>query len=170
WLEGYLLNINPRWLRDDTAAFLGLTYLGVSLLVFFCFYSSALVRELCRPAQRINAEPFPYIGLMFFVIAVRMHENHAIQVLPLLLLTGLVLARQRLIFATLSLTILANMVLHTRELFGEPVSPLLQNLRALNAALNLTIFLYWTYSFFKGSVVDVSNTFRRGLARGIHLC
>jgi hypothetical protein len=92
----------------------------------------------------VTPEPFAYIGLLFFTFSVRGHENHAIQVLPLLLLTGLVLQHQRVVFSALTLTILANMALHSPEVVGDQPSRVIAWARLANAGLCVATFLYWT--------------------------
>ena len=78
-----------------------------------------------------------------------MHENHAMQVLPLLLLSGLLLGRQRVIFGVLSLTILANMLLHSPEVTGEHASRLIEAARLINAAANVAVFGFWSYELYR---------------------
>lgn len=153
WLVLAPQGANPLEIPDSAQTFLGVSYFAISMLILLVFYSGVATRLLKTPLERLTSEPFAYTGLLFFVFAVRAHENHAIQVLPLLLLTGLALWHQRVIFAALTLTILANMMLHSPEIVGEQSSRLVESMRVLNAALCVSIFAYWTYTMFRPRAV-----------------
>jgi Gpi18-like mannosyltransferase len=157
WLVTSFEGVDPRWLADNEPLFWGMTYFAVAMFIFAGIYSATVMKTLRMARNGLSSEPLAYLGLAFFVFAVRMHENHLIQVLPLLLLTGLTLRHQRVIFAGVSLAVLANLILHSKELTGAEASPLIQHLRIVNAVLNLSLFFYWSYYFFKGSWKEIAR-------------
>jgi hypothetical protein len=144
WLLLDPWGVDPLKTPDSSVAFLGITYFAISASVLLILYG-VLAIKIFRDRFRLTAEIFAFICMLFFTIGVRAHENHAIQVLPLLLLTGLVLRHQKVVFAALSVTILANMVLHSTELVGKHASPLVGVLRDVNAAFCVSVFAYWSF-------------------------
>ena len=149
WLAVSLAGGNPAKLKDGTVVFWGITYFALAMSILALLYAGTTAGILRKAREQIQAEHFAFIGLMFFTFGVRMHENHAMQVLPLLLLSGLMLRRQRMILAVLSITILANMLLHSPEVTGEPVSRLIEALRVINAAACLGVFCFWGYALYR---------------------
>lgn len=164
WLVTTLQGLNPRWLSDHAPLFYGLSYFAAGLLIFAGFYVVVVVKTLRTPLARLTAEPFAYIALLFFIFAVRMHENHLAQALPLLLLTGLTLRHQKVVFALLTLAVFANLLLHTHEITADATSPLLQSLRMTNAALHLATLVYWSRHALKGGITELRGAIRVGVS------
>jgi len=175
WLVASLKGLNPAKTLDNEKVVAALSYFTLSMILLGITYVLVLLKIIeRRQLQRLKSlwtfsrqpltdvakreaagfdwqllsEAFAYLGFAFFIFAVRMHENHAIQVLPLLLLTCLRERRLQLIFALLSLTMLFNMMLHSVEITGEEVTNRISNLRLANSLVNLLIFAYWSSSFF----------------------
>jgi hypothetical protein len=144
WLVLAPFGQDPLKLPDRSPIFLGISYFALSMTIILIFYAAVSYRMLKSKTEPLPVEPFAYIGLLFFAFSVRGHENHAIQVLPLLLLTGLAFTYQRIIFAALSLTILVNMALHSPEIVGEQSSTVIDWIKVVNSGGCVGIFLYWT--------------------------
>jgi Gpi18-like mannosyltransferase len=134
-------------IKDSTELFAGLSYSVVSLVLLVVLYTVA-ARVLIKTHSPLTAEPVAYICLLVFVFAVRMHENHSLQILPILLLSGLALRHQRIIFGTLSITILANMALHSPEIVGYEGNAFASAAGVLNSGLNVAILAYWSWELF----------------------
>src|SRR6185503_7781955 len=149
WLIVSLGGGAPKEVEDGTIVFWGVSCFAISMLIVGAFYSAAATGIIKRARERLHAEHFAYLGLIFFVFAVRMHENHAMQILPLLLLSGLALRRQRLVFGVLSLTILANMMLHSSEIVGLQPSRWVEWARIMNSTANLALFGFWSYELYR---------------------
>ena len=171
WVVASRKGLNPARTLDSEKVFDHLSYFALSMILLGVVYASVLAKIFMRErfqllkfklrGKREESEPgkelfdwqflsevFAYLGFAFFIFAVRMHENHAIQVLPLLLLTGIRKRHQQIIFAALSLTILANMMLHSVEITGEEITSAIDNLRIANSVVNLLIFACWSFSLF----------------------
>lgn len=175
WLVASMKGLNPAKTLDNEKVFAALSYFALSMILLGIIYALVLLKVIKsrhsqhlkslwmfsrqpstditeREAERFDwqlfSEAFAYLGFAFFIFAVRMHENHAIQVLPLLLLTCLRERRLQVIFALLSLTMLFNMMLHSVEITGEEVTNRISNLRLVNSIGNLLIFAYWSFSLF----------------------
>jgi dolichyl-phosphate-mannose-protein mannosyltransferase len=149
WLVVSLGHGDPARLKDSTVVFWGISYFALAMSILALLYAGATAGIIRKAREHIRAEHFAFIGLMFFMFGVRMHENHAMQVLPLLLLSSLMLGRQRVIFGVLSVTILANMLLHSPEVTGEPASRLIEAARLINAAANVVVFGFWSYELYR---------------------
>jgi hypothetical protein len=149
WLIVSLGEGAPKEVEDGTIVFWGVSFFAISMLIVGTFYSAAVIGIIKKAREHLHAEHFAYLGLIFFVFAVRMHENHAMQVLPLLLLSGLALRRQRLVFGVLSLTILANMMLHSSELVGLQPSRWVEWARVINSTANIALFGFWSYELYR---------------------
>ena len=149
WLAVSLAGGNPARLKDGTVVFWGVGYFALAMSILGILYAGATAGILRKAREYIRAEHFAFMGLMFFTFGVRMHENHAMQVLPLLLLCGLVVRRQKVIFGVLSITILANMLLHSPEVTGEAWSRLIGALRVINAAVCVGVFAFWSYALYR---------------------
>jgi len=145
WLALSVLRLSPKETPDSTVAFAGITYFALGVSLVLLFYVLAAARLLKTDNNSLIIETCAYLGWVFFTFSPRMHENHAIQVLPLLLLTGLKLRRQRVIFALISLTILINMAAHSPEIVSDLSSVLVERIRKVNAAVNVAVFVYWAY-------------------------
>ena len=163
WLVSSIAGFDPK-MDDSTTALAGLSYSVVSIVMVVTLYALALMFLLKKRAAPLTAEPLAYVCMLIFIFAVRMHENHAIQIIPLLSLTGLILPHQRAIFLGLTLTVFANMLLHSREIVGVDGGTLLLAARTVNSALNVAIFAYWSWKLFRRSeqAVVFSRAFDTG--------
>ena len=149
WLAVSLGGQNPAKLKDSTVVLWGVSYFALAMSILAVLYTGASAGIIRTARRHIRPEHFAFIGLMFFTFGVRMHENHAMQVLPLLLLSGLMLKRQRVIFGVLSITILSNMMLHSPEVTGEPSSRLIEVARLINAAVDVVVFAFWSVALLR---------------------
>jgi hypothetical protein len=149
WLAVSLGGQNPAKLKDSTVVLWGVSYFAVAMSILAVLYTGASAGMIRTVRRHIRPEHFAFIGLIFFTFGVRMHENHAMQVLPLLLLSGLMLRRQRVIFGVLSITILSNMMLHSPEVTGEPSSRLIEVARLINAAVDVVVFGFWSVALLR---------------------
>jgi Gpi18-like mannosyltransferase len=133
--------------HDTAIAFAGLSYRTVGLLLFAFVYGLALIRLLRQPA----ADVWPvaaYVGLAFFFFPTEVHENYGFAVLALLACATVTETRFGLLYLAMTLTMLANYVLHDPGLiprFGlaAPDTQLL-NVRWANSAINALTFAMWT--------------------------
>ena len=148
WLVSSIAGFDPK-MDDSATAFAGLSYSVVSIVTVVTLYALSVTLLLKKKAAPLTSEPLAYVCMLIFVSAVRMHENHAIQIIPLLLLTGLTLPHQRVIFSGLTLTVFMNMVLHSREIVGVDSGNLLFAARMMNSALNVAILAYWSWKLFR---------------------
>ncbi|HEV8486443.1 MAG TPA: hypothetical protein VGV87_23060 [Blastocatellia bacterium] len=164
WLVVSLGGEDPGRLKDSAVVFWGISYFALAMSIIALLYAGVTAGIIRKAREHIRAEHFAFIGLMFFTFGVRMHENHAMQVLPLLLLSGLMLRRQRVIFGVLSATILANMLLHSPEVTGEPASRLIEAARLINAAANVAIFGFWSYEIYHEFREREQSEFGQGYA------
>ena len=147
WLVSSVGGLDPK-MDDSTVALAGLSYSALSIAILITLYTvvaTVLVKKSYPPA----AEPIAYVCLLVFVFAVRMHENHGLQILPLLALTGLALQHQRVIFASLSAAILANMLLHSPEVMGDVSDTLVLAAGIVNSGLTVGILGYWSWTLFR---------------------
>jgi hypothetical protein len=101
-------------------------------------------------------------ALGWFVCTTQAHENHLFFALPLLALAWPTRPSLLIVFAVLSATLLANMVLHDQlvlEALGrEPDDPLVALLRSLNAAVNVLCFVGWSLVRITGQYDPRGNT------------
>jgi uncharacterized membrane protein len=146
WFLLSLGGVDPQ-IKDSTELIAGLPYSIVSLVMLILLYTVA-ARLLIKKASPFTAEPVAYVCLLVFVLAVRMHENHSLQILPLLLLTGLTLRHLRVVFGALSVTILANMALHSPEIVGYESNAVASVAGVLNSGMNVAILAYWSWELF----------------------
>ena len=149
WLVLSPMGIDPRRLDDQTVVFFGLSYFVISLLIVLGIYVVVATDVVKKARDHLSVEPFAYLGLAFFVFGVRMHENHSIQILPLLVMTGLALTHQRIVFGLLSLAFLSNMALHSPEITGQDTGGVVQFARVLNSALVVGVFAYWSFEIYR---------------------
>jgi hypothetical protein len=157
WLVLSPLEIDARRLDDQTVVFLGLSYFVISLLIVLAIYSVVVTGAIKRAREHLSFEPFAYLGLAFFVFGVRMHENHSIQILPLLLMTGLAMTHQRVVFGLLSLAFLSNMALHSPEIVGQQATALVHFGRVLNSAVVVGVFGYWSFAIYRRRRSDLHD-------------
>ena len=164
WLAASLAGADPGKVKDGTSLFLGVNCYEIAFLLVAGWYAVTAFGIARRARRGVAAEPLAFLGMIFFTFSVRMHENHAFQILPLLLLSGLATRRQRIVFIALSLTILANLALHSPEVVGEETSRLIDWARIANSIANLGIFGYWSYSLLGGELLPdpIRQMFRRG--------
>ena len=163
WLILAPQGIDPLRLPSGSPVFLGISYFTLGLAIILIFYSGVVIRLLRKGAEQLTPEPFAYIGLLFFTFSVRGHENHAMQVLPLLLMTGLAINYQRVVFAALSFTILANMALHSPEVVGEQASRVIEWARIANSGLCVVTFSYWSLKMGSRHISYAIGHFRFGI-------
>jgi hypothetical protein len=149
WMVLSPFGVDARRLDDQTGVFLGLSYFVISLLIVLAIYGVVLTGVLKRARENLSFEPFAYLGLAFFVFGVRMHENHSIQILPLLVMTGLALTHQRVVFVLLSLAFTSNMALHSPEIVGQEATALVNVARILNSVLVVGVFGYWSLEIYR---------------------
>ena len=80
WIVLKLQGLDPTRTPDSDPTALGVSYLGLSVIAVGVFYVAGTFK-LIKERDKLSAEPFAYIGLVFFIAGTRAHENHAIQVL-----------------------------------------------------------------------------------------
>ena len=148
WLFSSIAGLDPK-MDDSSTVFVGLSYSVVALAMVGTLYALAMTFLLKKKSVALTAEPLAYVCMLVFIFAVRMHENHGIQIIPLLLLTGLVLPHQRVIFAGLTFAIFVNMLLHSREVVGVESGSLLFAARIANSGLNVGLLAYWSWNLFR---------------------
>jgi Gpi18-like mannosyltransferase len=84
----------------------------LSLLLFGAFYLGVLARVRRSPEPQGLYVAAATVSFGFFVLSTHMHENHLFYTLPLLALAGAASRPARRLLALLTLTMLANMLLH----------------------------------------------------------
>jgi Gpi18-like mannosyltransferase len=146
WLVSSLSGLDPL-MDDSTVALAGVSYAVLSIAILVVVYAG-VATVLVKKAYPLTAEPFAYACLLVFVFAVRMHENHGLQILPLLALTGLMLKHQRIVFGALSAVILANMLLYSPEVMGGASDTLVLAAGIVNSGLTVGILAYWSWKLF----------------------
>ena len=149
WLLMSIVGLDPK-MDDGSKAIAGLSYSFVSVAMVLALYVLALTLLLKKKVP-LTPELPAYVCLLTFIFAVRMHENHAIQIVPLLALTGLTLPRQRVVFAGLTLTLFANMLMHSREITGADTSALMFAARLMNSTIFVALLGYWSWKLFHRS-------------------
>jgi hypothetical protein len=146
WLVLQLRGQDPIFLQDSARVVGPLTYREVSaalvaasmLLTFWLYWT--------RRASLAETAALGVLG--WFTFTTQAHENHLFFALPLLSLAWP--SRPWLLapFGVISLTLLLNMVLHdllVLEALGRSLDdPLVEQLRVLNAALNVACLAGWT--------------------------
>jgi len=162
WLVSSAGGLDPK-MDDSTVAIAGISYSVLSIALLVALYA-VVATVLVKKSYPLTAEPFAYVCLLVFVFAVRMHENHGLQILPLLALTGLTMKRQGVIFAGLTAVILANMLLHSPEVMGDSSEGLVFVAGIVNSVLTIGILAYWSWTLFRQSRVGVGEM---GLASAI---
>jgi len=99
-----------------------------------------------RRASLAEAAALGVLG--WFVLTTQAHENHMFYALPLLALAWPERPSLLVVYAVLSLTFLMNMLLHDQlvlEALGRGLGdPLVEQLRMLNAGLNVVCLVGWT--------------------------
>ncbi|MBV9579697.1 MAG: hypothetical protein JO057_14000 [Chloroflexi bacterium] len=146
WLVLQLRGQDPLFLEDSARAVGPLTYrvlssalVGASMLLTFWLYWT-------RRASLAEAAALGVLG--WFTFTTQAHENHLFFALPLLSLAWPARPWLLLPFGVVSLTLLLNMVLHDQlvlEGLGRSLDdPLVQQLRLMNAALNVACWVGWS--------------------------
>jgi hypothetical protein len=146
WVVLQLRAQDPLFLQDSARAVGPLTYrvlagglVTVMVLLTIWLYWS-------RRASLPEAAALAVLG--WFTFTTQAHENHLFFALPLLSLAWPARPALLIPFAVVSLTLLANMVLHDQlvlESMGSGLQdPLIIQLRLANAALNVACCLSWS--------------------------
>jgi hypothetical protein len=146
WLVLQLHGQDPIFLQDSARVVGPLTYrelsaalVAASMLLTFWLYWT-------RRASLAETAALGVLG--WFTFTTQAHENHLFVALPLLSLAWP--SRPGLLapFGIISLTLLMNMVLHDQlvlEALGRSLDdPLVEQLRVLNAALNVACCVGWS--------------------------
>jgi hypothetical protein len=148
----------------------GITYQILGTILFLSAYLASLVKVW---RSKTSSEVFfglGYIGFLFFMLALGMHENYLFSVLPFLAAVGVKNRRLALVYALLSLTFLFNMILHdpfimVEYFYGLPFDQEYESsglfntsevfmsmthrvLTLLNAAVNICVFVYLSWWMF----------------------
>jgi hypothetical protein len=159
WIGDYpqlSLNAHNLWwlvkhgsvaVEDTVTAFAGLSYRGVSLLLFGLVYGLALL-----PAwKRTTPSLWPiaaYISFAFFFLPTEMHENYGFPVLALLVMAITTEGYAAWLYAALTITMVVNYATHDPDVFARLGLPApdaqLSNIRWANAVANTLIFVAWT--------------------------
>jgi hypothetical protein len=106
--------------------------------------------------RRDLAAVAPYYAFAWYMLTVQAHENHSFFVLPLLAIILHTGGWPRLAFATVTMTLLINLVLHSPEIWGPGFEDFiyLHGLRLTvslaNAAVNLLLLACWTIVLLRG--------------------
>jgi hypothetical protein len=146
WLALELRGQDPIFLQDSARVAGPLTYrelsgalVAASMLLTFWLYWT-------RRASLAETAALGVLG--WFSFTTQAHENHLFFALPLLSLAWPTRPWLLAPFGVMTLTLLLNMVLHDQlvlEALGRGLDdPLLERLRLLNAALNVTCFVGWS--------------------------
>jgi len=145
WLVAQLRGQDPIFVFDSTRALGPLTYrmlstglVAASMLLTFWLYWA-------RRAGLAEAAALGVLG--WFTFTTQAHENHLFFALPLLSLAWPSRPGLLVPYAVISVTVLSNMVLHDQlvlQSLGRDVNDrLVENLRLLDAALNVACFSGW---------------------------
>jgi hypothetical protein len=146
WLVLQARGQDPLFLQDSARVVGPLTYREISavlvaasmLLTFWLYWT--------RRASLAEAAALGVLG--WFTFTTQAHENHLFFALPLLSLAWPSRPWLLVPFGVVSLTLLANMVLHDQlvlEGLGRSLDdPLVEQLRLFNAALNVLCFVGWS--------------------------
>lgn len=121
----WLLQGGTPWIDARAKAIGPLSSEQLGIALFAVFYAVTLLRAWRSADERATRLAFASVALGFFMLSTHMHENHAFDVLPLLLLAGAACPRPRVFVALVSATLLANMLLHDPYLtsVGRPLVP-----------------------------------------------
>jgi Gpi18-like mannosyltransferase len=133
--------------ENSLAAFDGVSFSALGLLLFAAAYGLAILRLIRRRDRDLWAGA-AYVGLAFFCLATGMHENYSFAVLALLAPAIAVEGRFAILYAALTLTMVANYALYDPDVWARfaisaPDAQLL-SLRWATAAITLLIFAAWT--------------------------
>ena len=132
----------------DDQRFLGpLTYRLAALPLVLGVAAFTLWRLLRAPSTSVFLLA-AYQAFGWFCFTTQAHENHSFFVLPLLIMAAPVARAARFLFALISFTLLANMVLHDPAIIDQTLDLLddasRYDLQIANSWLNLLIFAAWT--------------------------
>jgi hypothetical protein len=115
WLGGLGLS----WVPAAGRVFGLVTYKMAGIILFGFFYFFILLRSWKARNQELIFLFSASIALAFFMLLTHMHENHMFTVFPLLAIVYFRDRRLGWLYAFLSLTFLANMILHDPFIVSE---------------------------------------------------
>ena len=146
----WIVSGNPGGFHLDSETVLGpLTYRQVALPLVLAVAVYTLWLAWRRPTISVFLLA-AYQAFGWFMFTTQAHENHPFMVLPLLVMAAPLASIARVLFAIVSVTLLANMALHdpfiidrTSELVSESIRFRLQ---ILNSWINLATFAVWTWA------------------------
>ncbi len=124
----------------------GLTYSEVGLLLVATTVLFSLSRLSDAPLSRTLPAIAAFQAFAFFMVTTKAHENHAFLALPLLSLVWVRSPSLRWVYLALSVTFLANIVLHDPSLeprFQEVLQGQLRLAQRLNSLANAGILAGW---------------------------
>lgn len=146
WLVVQARGQDPLLLQDATRALGPLTYrmLAAGLVTAMLLFSIWLAWT-----SRVSLAEAAALGVLgWFTFTTQAHENHLFFALPLLALAWPSRPALLVPFGVISVTLLANMLLHDQlvlEMLGRGLQdPLVERLRLVNAALNVVCCLGWS--------------------------
>lgn len=145
WLTLEPRGVDPIFLPDSERMFRPITYRLAAAGLVAAALALSMWLYASRRARLAEAAALSVLG--WFVFTTQAHENHLFFALPLLALAWP--ARRSLlgVYAALSLTVLLNMLLHDEvalQWLGHRLDePLVERLRLVNAATNITCELVW---------------------------
>lgn len=108
----WLVGRGTPWTDVSTPVVGPLTWNALGLLLLGALYAPTLVRLRRSSDPRALYVAAASVGVGFFMLATRMHENHLFCALPLLALAVVGSRRGRVVLIALTATMLANMLLH----------------------------------------------------------
>ncbi|MFZ2489425.1 MAG: hypothetical protein WAZ19_15035 [Anaerolineae bacterium] len=131
------------------------TFRNIGLGLFGLAFLLVLVRVLRDNGKATLYEAAAYLFCAFFMLSTQIHENHLIPMYSLLLLAAVANRRLRWIYALLAVTSTVNMALHYPVLLHQfvPQNPDVWGgaelflPRWINSAVQVAIFVYWTWLF-----------------------
>jgi len=137
-----------RWYLDQEVLVAPLSYRLVALGLVGACAGLAVLRAWREPNPGVVFATAAYTALAFFMGMTQVHENHMYVVFPLLAVAAASDRRLWPLYAVLTVTWLANMLLHDFDLAEPYLAPLLPwplaSVQWANALVNTVVFGLWT--------------------------
>ncbi len=162
----WCLTAGPPWVPASNRLLGIVTYKAVGIVAFVVIQSLLIVKVVKHRDRGLLLAVAAAMPLVFFMVSTHMHENHMYGVFPLMAMVCMRSRRATVVYVLLSVTFLANMVLHDEYitggyLHGVAVDPgaavgladaaetaakmplVLQRLTVINSVANTLIFAWW---------------------------